>query len=204
MKVSTARELGLSVCPNCHKLNAKVTGVISCTRCGTNFHQRKQDSVRKSFAWLLASTVMFFPANLYPIMNFSALGNDDASTILGGIIYFLEIGMIPVALIIFIASFVVPLSKIVGIFILLYSVEKKSKLTPHQRTKLYRLVEFLGPWSMLDVFVVAIMAGVVQMGYITFIEPTPGVTYFALMVVFTIFSAECFDPRLIWDEQEHE
>ncbi len=204
MKAKTALSLGLSVCPNCHRLNHDTKGVVHCSRCNSEFYQRKKHSLKYTLAWLIAATVMFFPANLYPIMNFSTLGTNDASTILGGIIFFLEIGMIPVALIIFIASFVVPLSKIAGIAILLYGVHNKAHFTPHQRTKLYRLVEFLGPWSMLDVFVVAIMAGVVQMGYVTFIEPTPGITYFALMVVFTMFSAESFDPRLLWDNQEHE
>lgn len=204
MRVNTAQQLGLGACPNCHKLAPYNAEPIFCERCHTSFHQRKPNCITHSFIWLLASVVMFFPANLYPIMNFSTLGNDDASTILGGIIYLVDAGMLPIAIIIFIASFVVPLSKIFGIVILLYGVNKHSKLTPQQRTKLYRLIQFLGPWSMLDVFVVAIMAGVVQLGYITFIEPTAGVTYFALMVIFTMFSAESFDPRLLWDYQEHE
>ena len=142
--------------------------------------------------------VMFIPANLYPMMTFYTLGKPDASTILEGIAIFIQYGMYPVALIIFIASFVVPIGKIIGLFVLMYHAKYSSKLNMKQQSKLYHLVEFLGPWSMLDVFVVVIMAAVVNLGFLTSIEPAAGITYFALMVVFTMIAAESFDARLLW------
>ncbi|WP_286264066.1 paraquat-inducible protein A [Thalassotalea atypica] len=156
-----------------------------------------------TFAWTIAALVMFIPANIYPMMVFYTLGNPDASTILEGIAIFIDFGMYPVALIIFIASFIVPLGKIMGLFVLIYNTKFNSTLTMAQKSKLYHLVEFLGPWSMLDVFVVAIMAGVVNLGFLTNVEAAMGITYFALMVVFTMIAAESFDARLLWDKNNN-
>ena len=204
MVINSAKSLGLGQCPHCHKLNRDTGDKIICSRCHSSFYPRKYKSIEFTLAWLIASAIMFIPANLVPMMVFTAVGNEDASTIMGGIIAFIEMGMLPVAIIIFIASFLIPLSKIAGIAILLYGVHQGPRLEPEQRTKLYRLVEFLGPWSMLDVFVVSIMAAVVNLGFVTTIVPAPGITYFALMVVFTMFSAGSFDPRLLWDSQNNE
>lgn len=199
-----ALEEGLGICPRCHKLQEVETGDNVCCRCYATFQPRKPKSLQYTFAWTIAALVMFFPANLAPIMIFSTLGQPDASTILSGIFTFMKLGMYPVAIIVFIASFIVPLGKIVGLFVLMYSVHFKSSLTPPQRTKLYHLVEFLGPWSMLDVFVVAIMAAVVNLGFLTSIDVGIGATYFALMVIFTMIAAESFDPRLLWDNKKND
>jgi len=199
-----AKELGFSVCPQCHKLNPAKVGRHKCIRCKAIFYQRKPRSIQYTIAWAVAAMVMFIPANTYPIMVFTTLGVAESSTILSGILTFLTLGMYPVALIVFIASFIVPLGKILGLFILVHGVHKGKGLEPAQRTKLYHIVEFLGPWSMLDVFVVAIMAAVVNLGFITSIEVGPGINYFALMVVFTMFAAESFDPRLLWDDHQYE
>lgn len=161
---------------------------------------RKPRSIEFTLAWTIAALMMFIPANSYPMMVFYTLGKPDASTILEGIAIFIDMGMLPVAVIIFIASFVVPLGKIMGLFTLIYNAKYTTKLTLKKQSKLYHLVEFLGPWSMLDVFVVAVMAAVVNLGFLTSIEAAPGITYFTLMVVFTMFAAESFDPRLLWDK----
>ncbi|NMP30646.1 paraquat-inducible membrane protein A [Thalassotalea sp. M1531] len=200
----TAKSEGLSLCPKCYKANAFVTGRHKCQRCNATFYQRKPRSIEYTIAWTIAALVMFIPANLMPIMVFTALGNVDASTILGGIQTFLKLGMYPVAIVVFIASFIVPLGKILGLVILVLGVRKGPGLKSEQRTKLYHVVEFLGPWSMLDVFVVALMAAVVNLGFLTSIEAGPGITYFTLMVVFTMFAAESFDPRLLWDSEKYE
>ncbi|MFD2165662.1 paraquat-inducible protein A [Thalassotalea euphylliae] len=202
--VETARDKGFSLCPKCYKLNPAVEGRHQCSRCNAHFYQRKPKSLEHTMAWTIAALVMFIPANLMPMMVFTTLGVDDASTILGGIIIFLQLGMYPVAIIVFIASFIVPLGKILGLFILMYGAKKGPGLKSAQRTKLYHLVEFLGPWSMLDVFVVAIMAAVVNLGFLTSIQAGPGIVYFALMVVLTMVAAESFDPRLLWDTQTDE
>jgi paraquat-inducible protein A len=193
---------GLGSCPRCHKLNVMLADRQTCSRCLTVFAARKPKSLEYTLAWTIAALVMFIPANIYPMMVFYTFGKPDTSTILEGIAIFIQMGMLPVAFIIFIASFVVPLCKIIGLFTLMYNAKRKTKLTLKQQGKLYHMVEFLGPWSMLDVFVVAVMAAVVNLGFLTSIEPAMGITYFALMVVFTIFAAESFDPRLLWDNHQ--
>ena len=173
-----------------------------CPRCHRTFSTRKRDSLSHTFAWTIAALVMLVPANLYPMMIYYSLGQPEASTILEGIATFVQFGMYPVAIVIFIASFIVPLAKIVGLFILMYHAKRASKLTVKQQGQLYHIVEFLGPWSMLDVFVVTIMAAVVNLGFLSSIEAAAGITYFGLMVVFTMFAAESFDARLLWDAQD--
>ena len=192
----------LGSCPRCHKLNVMNSEKQRCSRCHFHFHLRKPNSMQFTLAWTIAALIMFIPANTYPMMVFYSFGNPDASTILQGIAIFIQLGMLPVAVIIFIASFIVPLGKIIGLFVLMYNVKRKDKVNLKQQGKLYHLVEFLGPWSMLDVFVVAIMAAVVNLGFITSIEADSGITYFSLMVIFTMFAAESFDPRLLWDNKK--
>jgi paraquat-inducible protein A len=199
-----ALSAGLGSCPQCRKLNVMHSEKQICSRCKTLFYSRKPKSIEYTLAWTIAALVMFIPANTYPMMVFYTFGNPEASTILEGIAILIQMGMFPVAIIIFIASFVVPLSKIIGLFILMYNAKKPTKLTLKQQGKLYHFVEFLGPWSMLDVFVVAVMAAVVNLGFLSSIEVASGITYFTLMVVFSIFAAESFDPRILWDNyQKH-
>lgn len=198
---STARSSGLSICPRCHKLNPAVLGRHRCSRCHAYFYQRKPRSIEYTIAWTIAALVMFIPANMLPIMVVTTLGETEASTILEGIAKFITLGMYPVAVIVFIASFIVPLAKILGLVILVMGVREGEGLKSKQRTRLYFLVEFLGPWSMLDVFVVTLMAAVVKLGFLTSIEAGAGITYFTLMVIFTMFAAESFDPRLLWDNK---
>ena len=200
----TALNEQLGICSYCHKLQSvNQLSAQSCIRCNAIFYARKPRSIEYTVAWTIAALIMFIPANIAPIMSFNTLGIEDPSTILGGIKMFFQLGMLPVAIIVLIASFIVPLSKIIGLLILIIGVKYKSRITPKQRTKIYHVVEFLGPWSMLDVFVVAIMAAVVDLGFLTTINAGNGVTYFALMVLFTMFAAESFDPRLIWDSENN-
>lgn len=204
MTVKTAKQAGLGHCLKCHRLNVIKEKNQRCSCCNGKISLRKYRSLEYTTAWTLAAIIAFFPANLYPIMVFNTLGSNESSTILSGIKTFIQLDMYPVALIVFIASFIVPLGKMLGLTILIVSVKFGSKVEPKQRTLLYHLVEFLGPWSMLDVFVVALMAAVVNLGFITSIEVGPGISYFALMVIFTMFAAESFDPRLLWDNQNND
>lgn len=201
----TAKQSGLIVCGACHQLNQQQPGCPGqrCRRCGGAISDRKPGSIERTWALLIAAIVVFIPANTLPIMTVLTFGDGTPDTILSGIILLIQLGMMPVALLVFVASFLVPLGKILGIMILLISVQRGSQIQPKHRAMLYRLVEFLGKWSMLDVFVVALMSAVVQLGFISEIVAGPGVTAFAIMVILTIFAAQAFDPRLIWDMAEN-
>lgn len=194
-----AKQLGLGCCPHCQKLNVMRKKLQQCSRCLGYFHQRKPYSVQYTLAWTLAALVMFFPANYYPVMVIHQFGEHSKSTILEGIITFIQLGFLPIAIIIFIASFIIPLGKIFALLILLYNTRSYSRFSRQSQSRLYYFVEFLGPWSMLDVFVVAILAAIVKLGYISSISADSGLNYFALMVIFTMLASASFDPRLLWD-----
>ena len=175
----TAKLAGLRLCHHCQKLNP-VDDDRHCRRCGVTLHQRKPNSIERTWAWTCAAIVAFIPANLLPTMTIYSLGSGQSDTIASGILTLIRFDMVPVAIIVFIASFLVPLGKILGLIILLVSVQRKSRIRPAHRTTLYHLVEFLGPWSMLDVFVVSIMTAVVNLGFITSIDAGPGITRLCL------------------------
>lgn len=196
----SAKELGLVCCPYCQKMNYLEGETQRCTRCHAKFRSRKAKSLQWTLAWTIAAMIMFIPANVYPMMRFYTLGVQESSTILEGIMSFIKYGMYPIALIIFAASFIIPLGKIVGLGILMHHVRSPWAKNKVRKTKMYHFVEYLGPWSMLDVFVVTVMAAVVNLGFITTIEAASGITYFALTVIFTMFAAASFDPRLLWDK----
>jgi len=206
VKLPSARSKGLAHCHTCHMLNQLPEGDHHghCSRCSAPVHYRSHNSIERSWALVIASLIVFVPANTLPIMTVNYFGVGTADTILSGIVTLINLDMAPVALIVFIASFLVPLSKILGLIILLVTVNRHSRVQPVQRTTLYRIVEFLGKWSMLDVFVVGIMGAVVNLGYITSIEPGRGAAAFAIMVILTMFAAHAFDPRLIWDLKNNE
>ena len=206
IKAISARSKGYVSCHSCKKLTRIRADEAKpkCPRCRAPLHVRVPNSAEHCWALVIASLIAFVPANLLPIMTVTYLGSGKPDTILSGIIALIQAGLAPVAVIVFIASFVVPLAKILGLMILLITVNRHSRVQPKHRTIMYRLVEFLGKWSMLDVFVVAIMAAVVNLGFITTIEPGVGALAFAVMVILTMFAARAFDPRLIWDLKHNE
>jgi len=202
--ISTAKENNLALCPQCHKLNdllheADKKEKIQCVRCHGMFYQRKPHSLQYTLAWNLAALIAFIPANLYPIMIIYSLGIGDPSTILSGIGQFIDQGLYPIAVIIFTASIIVPLVKIIGLFLLVYRAHTRVRLRPDKHSKFYHVLERLGPWSMLDVFVVALLVAVVELGFVTSVEAGPAINYFTLTVIFTMIAANSFDPRLLWD-----
>jgi paraquat-inducible protein A len=146
--------------------------------------------------------VVFIPANLYPIMTVAQLDNKTPSTILAGVINLAAHDMLPIAIVVFIASIAVPLFKLLGIAVLLIAVQRGKKIHPHQATFMYRFIELIGRWSMLDLFVISILVTLVSFGKIASIEPNVGATAFGAVVVLTLLAAKSFDPRLIWDLQE--
>jgi paraquat-inducible protein A len=151
---------------------------------------------------VIAAFIFYIPANLLPVTITTYLGSTHSDTILSGVIYFMRTGSWGIALIIFVASIVVPIAKLIILCGLLLSVRRRSNWRPRERTKLYRITEVVGRWSMLDVFVVTVLVALVRLGYLATIEAGSGVVYFAAVVVLTMIAAMTFDPRLIWDAME--
>ena len=177
--------------PDCHQAH--------CPRCDSPLHFRKPDSLARSWALLIAAYILYVPANLLPIMETSSLFDSQDDTIMSGVIYLWHSGSWDLALIVFIASIMVPLLKLIVMTLLLITAQRRSVWQPLQRTKLFRIVEFVGRWSMLDIYVVAILAALVHMGSLASVKAGPAALAFGGVVVLTMFSAMQFDPRLIWD-----
>lgn len=199
----TARSMGMVSCRRCHLLCKDIPGQKHCCpRCGEILHSRKINSIGRTWALITTALVFYVPANLLPITETKSLGSVQSDTILSGVIFFIQTGSWPVALIIFIASVLVPMLKILILIVLLISVQLRWRWRPVDRTRLYRLTEMVGRWSMLDVYVVTILVALVHFGTFANIEAGAGALYFAAVVVVTMFAAEAFDPRLIWDNLE--
>ena len=201
-----AIDAGILICGECHELNRQdpETDEQTCTRCGARVHARRPDSLMRTWALLLTSAILYIPANLLPIMTVNSLGQGSPSTIMAGVIELVQHGMIPIAAVVFVASILVPTFKLVGIALLLFSVQRHQPLSARQRIIMYRFIEFIGRWSMLDIFVIAILVAVVNFGRIASIEANLGAVAFASVVVLTMLAAVTFDPRLIWDNTESD
>lgn len=202
----TAAKASLLSCSACHLISKKPPAlkksVMHCPRCGERLRSRKPESLSRTWALVVAAVIFYIPANMIPIMKVTSLGAVQSDTILSGVMYFIETGMWPIALVIFIASVFVPLLKLFILIFLLISTQMKSKWRPRDRTRLYRAIEAIGRWSMVDIFVVTLMVALVKLGSLADVEAAPGAAYFAAVVVITIFAAMSFDPRLIWDKME--
>jgi len=177
---------------------------MSCPRCGDHLHFRKPNSIQRSWALLLTAMLLYIPANLLPMMHTSSLFGSQSDTIMSGVVYFWTSGSWYLALIIFFASIMVPLLKMVALMLLLITAQRRSRWQLQQRTRLYRLVEFVGRWSMLDIYVVAVIVALVQLKGLATILPGPGAIAFGAVVVLTMFAAMAFDPRIMWDSLETE
>lgn len=197
--MTTAREAGFDVCHTCLALNP--TGSDHCGRCGSHVHDRIPDSLQRTAALLIAAVVLYFPANLLPIMTTDQFGRSVDSTIIGGVVLLWNMGSYPVALVILIASVLVPIGKILIVATLCWTVGRHQPISPRQRMTLYRITEFIGKWSMVDVFVVAILVALIQITGIIVIRPGGAALAFAGVVIVTMLAAESFDPRLIWDDE---
>jgi paraquat-inducible protein A len=172
----------------------------ACPRCGSALHgSRKRNSLTRTWALVIAAAVLCVPANVYPVMTVVQFGQGDPSTILGGVVQLVQQGMFGLAFIIFFASIVVPALKLVLLVYLLLSVQRRSAWSPRDRTRLYRITEVVGAWSMVDIFLVAVLSALVQLGTLATIEAGIGASFFGGVVVITMFAAQSFDPRLIWD-----
>ncbi|WMI99076.1 paraquat-inducible protein A [Pseudomonas chlororaphis subsp. aurantiaca] len=201
-----AIDAGILVCNECHELNRQEPGTDeqTCTRCGALVHARRPNSTMRTWALLITAAILYIPANMLPIMTVTSLGQGDPSTIMSGVIVLVQHGMIPIAAVVFIASILVPTFKLVGIALLLFSVQRHQPLSARQRIWMYRFIEFIGRWSMLDIFVIAILVAVVNFGRLASIEANLGAVAFASVVILTMLAAVTFDPRLIWDNTESD
>jgi paraquat-inducible protein A len=174
-----------------------------CPRCLTSLHYRKPNSLQRTWALIVAALICYVPANTLPIMKTTSLGTTQYDTIMSGIIYLIHHDSWPLALIVFLASVMVPLLKIGILIYLLISVQIRSQSKPKERTRFYRWAELVGKWSMVDVFVVTTLVALVQMGNLANISAAPGALFFCTVVILTMFAAMAFDPRLIWDKLEN-
>ncbi len=171
-----------------------------CARCGSTLHRRRPDSVNRTWALLIAAMILYIPANLLPVMYTHSLFGTEDDTIMSGVVFFWTSGSKGLAIIIFIASVVVPMLKLAILILLVLTAQRKSRWRPLQRTKLYRMVEFIGRWSMLDIFVVTLTVALVRFQSLAVITAGPGALAFGSVVVLTMLASMQFDPRLIWDE----
>ncbi|WP_267222925.1 paraquat-inducible protein A [Dyella silvae] len=200
-----ARDLGLIGCHVCGMVCRDIrTDGAMCPRCGSALHHRKTASYVRCWALLIAAFFFYIPANVLPIMRTVSVGDVDDNTIFSGVIELWVKGSPDLAIIVFTASIVVPVLKFFALGLLLISSQRRSGWAQRQRAKLFRLVEFIGYWSMLDVFVVALLTALVQFGFFSQVEPLPGVVFFGLTVVITMVASMTFDPRLIWDGRDYD
>lgn len=193
----SAAQRQLASCHVCCKL-APATSHY-CPRCNSPLHLRKPRSLQVTLALLITASILYIPANLYPIMITDQLGSSEESTILGGVVLLVQLGSAPIAAVIFVASVIVPLGKLIAMYYLVWSVRRDNPVRQRQRAAMYRVTEFIGKWSMVDVFVVAILVALVHLGGLLVIRPGIAALSFAGVVMVTMVAAESFDPRLIWD-----
>lgn len=204
----TARRLGLVRCHECAFVARTVAvpegHVAHCPRCDAPLHVRKPHSLQRAWAWLIAAGLFYLPANLLPVTTVTWFGDRDADTIMSGVRGLFFSGDAPVAVVLFLCSIMVPLLKLLTLAWLLLAVQFKSVWRPRDRTVLYRIVEVVGRWSMLDIFVMAILASLANLGAVATIRAGPGAVSFCIVVVLTMLAAGSFDPRLAWDAMEED
>ncbi|MFZ6732074.1 paraquat-inducible protein A [Undibacterium sp. Ji42W] len=201
----TGAAAGLITCDICETLCCSNDDAAThCPVCGASLHLRDKDSLVKSLAYLVAAMILYIPANLLPVMQTNTIFGTQNDTIMSGVLVLLYTGSWPLALLVFFASIVVPLLKLFSISLLLYTCWKKSAWNPLQRTQLFRMIEAVGRWSMLDIYVVTVLVALVQFQSLAAIHPGGGALAFGAVVVLTMLSAQSFDSRLIWVAKTHE
>lgn len=206
MKYLSAARAGMIGCHACGKVNAcnaqhaTATPPPRCSRCGAPLHRRNPDSITRTWALLIAAALLYIPANLLPVLHTTSLFGDEDDTIMSGVVYFWVSGDWPLAVIVFVASILVPMLKLSVLALLAFTAQRRSRWRPHERAGLYRIVERIGRWSMLDVFVVTLTVALVRFKSLAVITAGWGALAFAAVVVLTMIASMQFDPRLIWDD----
>jgi paraquat-inducible protein A len=198
---ATAMQRGLMSCPVCALVSRPAAGADEgrCPRCDEALTFRKPGSIQRTWAFLIAAAICYVPANLLPVLTTSLPGGSESDTILQGVVLLWSPTGWPLSLIVLFASIMIPSAKILALAYLLLSVQLGWVANPGPRTRAYRIVELIGRWSMVDVFVDTFTAALVQLQPLMAVEPAPGLVFFAAVVVLTMFAVESFDPRLIWD-----
>ena len=197
--VQTASRSGLLSCHHCHAVWEGASDGDRCGRCETRLHARKHDSFSRTWAFLIAAAILYLPANMLPVMVTRSLFGTQQDTILSGVIYFWVTGAYGLAALIFFASFLVPLFKLAALSLLNFLSQRGSDWRQEERAKLYRVVEAIGRWSMLDVFVVSLLVGLVRIQGFAVITAGLGIAAFGAVVVLTKLASLSFDPRTTWD-----
>jgi len=202
----TAKQHALALCSGCHHLVKmpvlKTTQRARCSLCGENVRYRKTHTIARTWALVITGFMLLIPANVLPIMTVVYFGRGEPDTIMSGVIHLAQADMYPIAILVFVASVFVPLVKLLGLIVLLLVVQFKLLLNARQCSVMYRMIEFIGRWSMLDLFMISILVTLVDRGAITSVTAGPGATAFAAVVVTTMVAASTFDVRLIWDLRE--
>ena len=204
MKYLSAARAGMIGCHACGQVQTReaatrVRPAQRCARCGATLHVRDPDSITRTWALLIAAAILYIPANLLPVLHTASLFGNEDDTIMSGVVYFWVSGDWPLAVIVFVASILVPMLKLSVLALLAWTTQRGSDWRPLERTKLYRIVERIGRWSMLDVFVVTLTVALVRFKSLAVITAGWGALAFACVVVLTMTAALQFDPRLIWD-----
>ncbi|WP_062264121.1 paraquat-inducible protein A [Endozoicomonas arenosclerae] len=199
--VNSGADLGIKLCLDCHRLCTVEDS--KCPRCGSHVRFRKKDSLSRCWALTLTAAFLYIPANLLPIMTVSRFDRGRPDTIMSGVIELIHQGMLPIALLVFTASILVPLLKLLGMTWLLICVHFGA-MRPNRQTSLYRLIVWIGRWSMLDIFIISILVALVQFGQLGTVTAGPASFAFAAVVILTMWAAMSFDPRLLWDRRREK
>lgn len=197
---NSAASHGLASCPACHLLSPVEAGL--CPRCGDRLRLRNPHSIQITVALVLTAMLCYIPANLLPIMTTTVLGDTTESTIVGGVVLFVQQGSWFIAAVIFTASVIIPIAKMLIILWLCAATTSQRRLDHYELTKIYRVTEFIGKWSMIDVFVVTVLVALVQLSGLMSIQPGYAINAFGAVVILTMIAAHQFDVRLIWDKLE--
>jgi paraquat-inducible protein A len=200
----SAAQFGLLSCEACGLLSRAPEGAgeAHCPRCDAKVHVRKPNSIQRTWAFVIAAAICYIPANILPVMITITPFSKSSDTIMEGVVLLWSPSSWPLSVVVFIASVTIPLAKLMALSYLLLAVKRRSLKGHRERTRLYRVVEYVGRWSMLDVFVDTFVVALVQLQPLMVVEPGPGVVFFAAVVVLTMIAADSFDPRLIWDQEE--
>jgi paraquat-inducible protein A len=196
-RLATDRQL--ISCETCELMIDAAREHSPCPRCGATIHRRKPDAIRRTLALVITGFLLYVPANLYPVLSIERFGHDDPSTIISGVHELITAGLWPLAIIVFTASVVVPLMKLFGLSLMLVMTRLHSRRWLVGRTRLFRLIDRIGRWSNIDVFMISILSALVQFGSLTNVRPQPGAIAFAAVVVITMTASRSFDARVMWD-----
>lgn len=193
-------QLGLQSCEGCGLLSRPAPGEEGrCPRCDEELHFRKPASFQRTWAYVIGAAICYIPANVLPVLTTTTAAGSESDTILQGVVLLWSPTGWPLSLIVLFASIMIPSAKILALAYLLITAQRGSSANNEQRIRLYRMVDFIGRWSMVDVFVDTFTAALIQLQPLMSVEPGPGLIFFAAVVVFTMLAVESFDPRLIWD-----